>query len=217
MTRRPIVPPPALPNTPSPPVRHAQPVMLNRKPAVVPPVFRPGKASTLVQMKPAVKATTIQRSWGGGWNKAPSFLNNERQDQATAFPPLGGAPNQGGTPPAIQINVPTALEQWQSKKVTQAIPAVALDPLKGLKEKIQAWDRRSHDGCSWSLSDTQVQEITNFASAMKSSTGKTYAFNVERGAGTGEYEGSDQLKIISIHGALQAGGKKPTYHITIKS
>jgi len=65
------------------------------------------------------------------------------------------------------------------------------------------------------LNEEQIAELKEWAESQRSRSGKSPAFNVLRGDGTGQYAAQDQLKIISIHGT-PISTKQPTYHITLR-
>lgn len=202
-----------MPNT-KPPMKPS--VFATRPAPVPPPVFRPQRPNTPAQMKAVpIRPAVIQRS-APVWNSSDGkhkFLNNEKEDMEKAFPPLGGgAPTQ---PLAGFTSLPTALDQWKKKPVTSNVPVVIADPLKALKDLILQWDRKSHAGRKWALSEQDVANMTAWAGTIMSIGGNSKAFNVVQGPGTGDFAAKDQLKIISIHGAV-IGDKQPTYHITIK-
>jgi Holliday junction resolvase len=96
-----------------------------------------------------------------------------------------------------------------------APPPAPVDSLAGIKVKILAWDRKSHAGSRAALTEEEINELTQWAEQVTSRSGKSTAFNVIRGEGTGDYVARDQVKIISIHGNA-VGGKQPTYHITLR-
>lgn len=65
------------------------------------------------------------------------------------------------------------------------------------------------------LTESQIDELTAWA-LQELTEGGVQKFKVRRGEGTGDYEAKDQLKIISRLTAKISGGKKPTFHITLR-
>ncbi len=65
------------------------------------------------------------------------------------------------------------------------------------------------------LTEKQIDDLTAWALA-EVTVGGVPKFKVRRGEGTGDYEAKDQLKIISRLTEKISGGKKPTFHITLR-
>lgn len=203
--------------------QHAQSEMKSLAPPVkthgAPPVYRPRNSRLPVQL--------------AGWKNPPGFMDNKKEDPAVAFPALSApkAPAKAAAnapaksawkplpkaPAKMAIQLPTPMDQWLAKPVVEAKPIAPVDSLAGIKAKIESWGRDVHAGSKETLTEEEITTLTDWALAVPSKGGGNTAFFVERGEGTGDYEGKDQLKIISKNYAAIGGGKKPTYHITLKS
>lgn len=150
------------------------------------------------------------------WNS--SFLKSEDDDksQAEHFPPPPGASAAAAAAsPVVHVALPSAAAKWKAKPMALPPPPPPPDPLAGIKAKIMAWNRSVHAGTKEALSEAQIATLTSWAEGVLSHAGNTTAFSVLRGAGSGDYAGSDQLKIISKHYPA-ISGKQPTYHVTLK-
>jgi ribosomal protein S18 acetylase RimI-like enzyme len=169
---------------------------------------QPRPATAILRKAAPGRAAVVQRAWS-----KPVYASTAPTKQLTDadFPTLGNAPIT--TP--INISVKSDFQKLVEKPVDSKQQA-PVDDLAGIKGKILAWDRSSHDGCKMDLSEDQISRLTAWAKTVKSKSGKTLAFNVARGEGSGDYAGKDQVKIISIHGGSLGADKQPTYHITLK-